>query len=302
MKRPPVRIKNALVTGCSSGIGLATAVALKDRGWKVVATARKPADLDRLRQMGLQAVEMEVADSESVRRGFQEALDRLDGVLGGLVNNAGFGQAGAVEDLTRRTLRDQFEVNLFGAMELATLAIAVMRRQGWGRIVNVSSVFGRVSAPYYGSYCASKYAMEAMSDAMRVELWYTGIGVSLIEPGPIVSAFRKTAARRARQSLDLEGSRHGPFYGREIERRMRRGQKADIFTKPPEAVARKIVHALESASPKRRYAVTIPAHLGAVMSRFALPAMLDWLTRRRLPAEAREGIERLRDRGDSGRA
>ena len=175
MKAPVVHVKNVLVTGCSSGIGLATARVLRGRGWNVIPTARKREDLDALRADGFTPVELDVADAESVKRAAARALEIFGGRIGGVVNNAGFGQAGAVEDLSREVLRYQFEVNFFGAHDLTNRFIPIFRKQGWGRIVNISSVLGRVVIPFYGSYCATKFAMEALSDALRVELCDSGV-------------------------------------------------------------------------------------------------------------------------------
>lgn len=287
MNLPPVQSRSVLVTGCSSGIGLATARMLRDRGWQVLPTARKAADLDMLRADGFAPLTLDLADADSVNRASAEALERLGGQLGGLVNNAGFGQAGAVEDLTRELLRYQFEANLIGMQDFANRFIPLFRKQGWGRIVNISSVLGRITIPFNGAYSATKYAMESLSDALRIELTGSGIGVSIVEPGPIVSAFRRNAAARAQEVLEGAETRHRAFYEHEIKRRLHQIKKPDTFTKPPEAVAEKIVHALESHRPRRRYCVTIPAYLGAFMARFMPAAVLDWAMSRRLPK--REG-------------
>ncbi len=272
-----------LVTGCSSGIGAATARVLRERGWNVIPTARKPADLDKLKSEGFTPVALDVTDTASVKRCAEETLKLTGGRLGGLVNNAGFGQAGAVEDLTRDVLKYQFEVNLFGMQDLTNQLVPTFRKQGWGRIVNISSVLGRVSLPYYGSYSATKFAMEALADAMRIELLGSGVGIMLIEPGPIVSEFRHNAAARAQESLDLKNEQRGQYYQHEIERRIRQQKKPDFFTKPPEAVAAKIVHALESTHPKRRYCVTVPAYIGSFIARFLPPALLDRSMAKKVP-------------------
>lgn len=281
MRLPPVQHRSVLVTGCSSGIGLATARVLKARGWRVVPTARKPEDLQRLRDEGFTPIELDLTDASSVGQAVTRALELCGGQLGALVNNAGFGQAGAVEDLSRDILRDQFEVNFFGAHDLARCVIPHMRKQGYGRIVNISSVLGRITIPFYGSYCAAKHAMESLTDAMRIELSGTGIGVVLVEPGPIISQFRKNAAARASASLDLEHATHGAYYQKEIARRIRQQKQPDAFTRPPETVAGKIVKALESPSPRRRYCVTLPAYAGAFLRRWAPDALLDWALSRR---------------------
>ncbi len=283
MRRPPVRRKTVLVTGCSSGIGLATARILRDRDWQVVPTARSDADLAMLSGDGFRPVRLDLADSASVRDCALETMEILGGAIGGLVNNAGYGVPGALEEIPRDALRRQFEVNVFGAQDLANRFIPAMRVQGWGRIVNVSSVLGRVVTPMTGAYCASKFALEALSEALRVELWDSGIGVSVVEPGPIVSEFRRNAAATAEAELDVAGSRYADHLRSEIERRKKQEKKPDGFTLGPEAVAAPIVHALESPHPRRRYCVTVAAHLGALAARFAPPALLDWVNRRGLP-------------------
>ncbi len=276
MRLPPVKQRSVLVTGCSSGIGAATARLLRKRGWTVIPTARKPEDLARLRAEGYTPVELDIANEESVTRCAKAALDLTGGELGGIVNNAGFGQAGAIEDLSRDLLRQQFEVNLIGMQDLTNRLIPTFRKQGYGRIVNISSVLGRVSMPFNGIYSATKFAMEALADAMRIELLGSGVGIILIEPGPIISQFRASAVARAEATLNLNSGLFSSLYKHEVERRHRQQQKPNLFTKPPEAVAAKVVKALESSNPKRRYGVTIPAHIGAFIARFAPPAMLDW--------------------------
>lgn len=282
MRYPVVQEKSVLVTGCSSGIGEATAIYLREHGWKVLPTARKDADLEKLKVAGFDPIFLDVASSESVQSAASQVLEKLDGRLGALVNNSGFGQAGALEDVSREALRYQFEVNVFGAQELANCFIPVFRKQGWGRIVNISSVLGRITLPMVGSYCATKHAMESLSDALRIELRTTGIAVSLIEPGPIISNFRKTAVAMGLKNLAQANSRFGEDYEKEFERRRRQEKKPDLFTRPPEDVAVKILHAIDSSRPRRRYCVTIPAYIGSVLRRIAPDAFLDHLLARRV--------------------
>lgn len=284
MKVPAVKQRTVLITGCSSGIGLAAARQLRDAGWHVVPTARKEADLVMLEGEGLTPVALDLAESSSVEAASRQTLDQLDGVIGAVVNNAGFGQIGAVEDVGRDALRRQFEVNVFGLQELTNHFIPMMRKQGWGRIVNVSSVYGRVTAPMVGSYCASKYALESLSDALRMELRGSGVAVSLIEPGAIVTDFRKNAVERAESSLDLQGARFAERYSSVIERGRRAGEgRRRRFSLPPEAVAAKIRRALESRRPKPRYCVTFPAHLAAVLRRILPTSFMDFALSRSVP-------------------
>lgn len=284
MNIPTVQPRSVLITGCSSGIGAAAATLLRDAGWQVFPTARKPGDLDALREQGFAPVAMDIANAASVETAVRDLLGQTGGNLGALVNNAGFAQAGALEDVSRDALRNQFETNVFGLHHLTRLLLPVFRRQGCGRIINVSSVLGRISTPMLGSYCASKYALEALSDALRIELRNTGIWVALIEPGPIVSRFRKNAAETLERTVDRNQSGFGGTYAHEIERRRRQVKKPDLFTRPPEDVARKIRYALESPRPRRRYRVTLPACLVEWVVRFVPQVWTDPLLARRVPA------------------
>lgn len=283
MRFPQVQARHVLVTGCSSGIGRATARALKARGWRVVPTARKAEDLEHLRTEGFSPVRLDLADSSSVAEAAQEALRLLGGQLGGLVNNAGYGQPGALEDLSREQMRQQFEVNVFGLQELTNRLLPVFLRQGWGRIVNVSSVVGRVPIPFSGAYVASKFAVEALSDVLRAELRGTGIGVSIIEPGPIATRFYERAAEEGNVLLANAASRFVGHYRRALspEAVTRRAQAR--LAAAPEAVARKIIHALESPRPRGRYPVTLVARLApflrALLPDQAWDALVLWRAR-----------------------
>ncbi|MCF7864564.1 MAG: SDR family NAD(P)-dependent oxidoreductase [Kiritimatiellales bacterium] len=275
MHIPAIGKKTVLVTGCSSGIGLATAELLRSNGWTVFPTARKPADLESLRQSGFDAVELDVTSSESIAAAVATVLAKTGSQLGALVNNAGFGMPGAIEDLTRDAMRYQFEVNLFGLQELTNRLIPVFRQQGYGRIVNISSVVGRISLPFMGIYSASKFALEAVSDALRVELSQDLIHVALVEPGPIRTRFSTNCAGQGEGRLDTKVSRFGGAYKQYFEKRRNGGMGEDRFRLPPEAVARKIGHALESPRPKIRYCVTLPAYLGSWAARFVPAGLID---------------------------
>lgn len=267
--------KSVLITGCSSGIGLCTAQFLQQRGYTVFAAVRKPEDKQRLQALGLNSILLDVNDSASIQNGLAEVLLQTNGRLDALINNAGFGVMGAVEDLTRESLRAQFETNVFGLHELTKQVIPVMRKQKQGRIINLSSVLGFVSMSYRGAYCASKYAVEALSDSLRLELRGTGIHVVLIEPGPIVSQFRQTAGAVTRENIDMTASVHREIYTDMLERQQQQ-KDSSWLTQGPEAVAKKIVRALESPQPKLRYFVTLPTYFLATLKRL-LPAK--WLDR-----------------------
>ena len=257
--------RSVLITGCSSGIGYATALGLKERGYRVFATARKPDDVMRLRGEGLEASLLDVTSSTSIRQCVEHVLETTGGELYGLFNNAGYGQPGAVEDLSRAALREQLETNLLGAHELARTVLPPMRAAGRGRIIQNSSVLGMITLPYRGAYCASKFALEGLTDTLRLELRGSGVHVSIVEPGPIRSAFRENALRAYRQHIDPEASAHRETYAA-VERRLTAGGDAS-FTLPPEAVLKKVVKALEARRPKPRYYVTFPTHLFGFLRR-----------------------------------
>ena len=270
--------RTILITGCSSGIGLASARLLKGRGWRVLATARRPGDLARLGGEGLEPLQLDLADPRSVASAAEQALERSGGRIDALFNNAAFGQPGAVEDLTADVLRRQLEVNVVATHELTRRLIPSMRARGAGRIVQCSSVLGLVSVPWRGAYCASKFALEALSDALRIELAGSGIHVSIIEPGPIRTRFLETALAAFKANIDIEGSPHRELYQRRLTG-MEAGGK-ETFKLEPEAVARRLVHAVESPRPKARYFVTVPTYGAAFLRRLLPTRLLDPIARR----------------------
>lgn len=265
-------VRSILITGCSSGIGYAAAVQLHQRGYRVFATARKEEDVTRLTAAGCTAIPLELSDSASIAQAVDDVLRQTGGTLDALFNNAAYGQPGAVEDLRRDVLRAQFEVNLFGTLELTNLIIPVMRRQGHGRLIFTSSVLGMVAMPYRGAYNASKFALEGLIDTLRLELHGTGLHASLIEPGPIKSRFRANAYAMYQKNIDREHSAHRDIY-RGLERRLTKEGGTSIFTQGPDAVVKKLLHALESPRPKQRYYVTLPTYFFAVIRRI-LPLLL----------------------------
>lgn len=271
--------KSVLITGCSSGIGHCVAHGLEARGWRVFATARKPEDVERLQSEGLESCVLDLADSTSVRAGLDWVLEQTGGTLDALFNNGAYGQPGAVEDLSREALREQFETNLFGWHELTCLVLPVMRRQGHGRIVQNSSVLGFIALAYRGAYNASKFALEGLSDTLRLELRGTGIHVALVEPGPIRSRFRDNAYRQYLKHIRKEASPHRQAY-QAMEARLTKEGPAVPFTLGPEAVLEAVIHALESPRPKIRYYVTFPTHLFALLRRLLPFRWLDGVLRR----------------------
>lgn len=263
-----------LITGCSSGIGFDAVSAFKKRGHRVIASCRKREDLDKLASLGIEAVLLDVSDSISINDAFSEVMAMTNGRLDVLINNAGYGQAGALEDITRDVLRKQFETNVFGLLELTNLVIPVMRQQGRGRIINLSSILGIISMPFRGAYNASKYAVEGLSDTLRLELKSSGIQVITIEPGPIESRFRDNVIDGTLPSVDINKSHYKKQYESMLS--TYKQKKADsVFTKTTQAVIDKLVHAIESSSPRAKYPVTMPAHLFIFLKRILSTKMLD---------------------------
>jgi NAD(P)-dependent dehydrogenase (short-subunit alcohol dehydrogenase family) len=268
--------KTILITGCSTGIGYTTALMLKNRGHTVIATARKADDVIRLQAEGFTALRLDLADSDSIRQAVEQTLELTGGKLDALFNNGAFGQPGAVEDLSREVLRFQFETNLFGTHELTNRIIPVMRKQGHGRIIYNSSVLGLVALTYRGAYNASKFALEGLADTLRLELRGTGIDISLIEPGPILSNFRQNSFALYKRNIDAHRSVHRDKY-EAMEARLQKEGAAVPFTLPAEAVAEKVVHALEAKRPKIRYFVTFPTYLFGTLKRLLPHSLLDKL-------------------------
>lgn len=269
--------KNILITGCSSGIGLDVARGLQAQGWRVFATARRAEDVASLQAQGfIDALQLNVDDSHSIRTALDEVLQRTGGTLHALFNNAGYGQPGAVEDISRQAMRQQFETNLFGAWELMNAVLPVMRRQGHGRILFNSSVLGFAAMKYRGAYNASKYAMEGLCDTLRLELAGSGIFVSLIEPGPIESRFRPNALQKFLQNVDIQGSVHHDSYEKQLQRLKKEGHAAP-FTLPGSAVLAKVEQALAAARPAARYRVTTPTHVFWYLKRLLPTRWLDWV-------------------------
>jgi len=265
--------KSVLITGCSSGIGNCLARGLKQRGYRVFATARQAVDVESMTQAGFESLPLDLDSSISIRAAVETILARTQGRLYALINNGAYGQPGAVEDLSRATLRAQFETNVFGTQELTNLIIPAMRAQGAGRIIQISSILGIVCFAYRGAYNAAKFALEALSDTMRLELRDTNIYVSIIEPGPITSRFRANAHAAFKRNIDREHSVYREYYAR-VEKRLE-GPKPLPFTLPPEAVLKKAIRALEARRPKARYGVTFPTHLFAVLRRILPVRALD---------------------------
>ena len=264
--------RSILITGCSTGIGLHCAKRLKEDGWQVFATARKKKDIAALNKLGLTALHLDYTDTKSIHKCLKDVLVQTDGKLDALFNNGAYGQPGAVEDLSTNDLRAQFEANFFGWHELTNLVVPIMRKQESGRIVHCSSILGFITLPWRGACNASKYALEGLAITMRLETKGSGVHVSLIEPGPILSDFSKNALIKFKKNIDIENSVHSKIYNEQLER-LEEGGGVNRFRLGPEAVYVKLKHALNSKNPKAQYFVTVPTHFMAAAKRI-LPQFL----------------------------
>jgi len=270
---PPSTI---LITGCSTGIGYQCAHHLHKMGYQVFATCRKAQDVERLNQEGIRCFQLDLADSESINTGLQAVLEASNGKIDALFNNGAFGLPGAVEDLSRAAMEYQFQTNVFGTQELTNLVIPIMRKQGYGRVIYNSSILGFAAMQYRGAYNASKFAIEGFADTLRLEVKKDNIQISIIQPGPIISDFRKNAFSQFKRWITIEGSAHQGSYQAMVDRLETVGPSAP-FTLGPEAVTKAVLHALQSRRAKIRYRVTVPTIAFALLKRILPNRILDLL-------------------------
>jgi len=264
-----------LITGCSSGIGYDAAHGMRARGWRVFASCRKAEDCARLRAEGFESPRIDYADETSIENGLIELFEATGGRLDALFNNGAYACPGAVEDLPTGALREIFETNLFGWHALTRLVIPVMRAQGQGRIVQCSSVLGFVTLPWRGAYVSTKFALEGLSDTLRIEMQGTGIEVVLIEPGPITSRIRQNSIAHFERWIDWQASPRARQYKATLRKRLYRDSVPDRFELPASAVTKKLIHALEAPRPRPRYYVTTPTYLMGTLRRLLPTRMLD---------------------------
>ncbi|MHA3914207.1 SDR family NAD(P)-dependent oxidoreductase [Halovulum sp. GXIMD14793] len=274
--------RSILITGCSSGIGYDAAHTLKNRGWQVFATCRREADCDRLRGEGLDSFVLDYADEAGTKAAIATAIDRTGGTLDALFNNGAFATPGLVEDLPREAMREIFEVNLIGQFDLIRQVLPVMRRQGHGRIVNNSSVLGLTALRGRGAYNSTKFAMEGLTDTLRLEMAGEPINIILIEPGPIRTDIRRKSQPQFEKWIDWKASARRKFYETVITPRLyaEQSEKLDRFEKQPSAVTDKLIRALEAKRPAPRYYVTTPTHLMGTLKRLLPTRGLDWVARK----------------------
>ncbi|MBN2645534.1 MAG: SDR family NAD(P)-dependent oxidoreductase [Desulfuromonadaceae bacterium] len=268
-----------VVTGASSGIGRCVALGLQQQGYRVLASARRREDLHQLAAAGLVPIALRLEDSASVNAAIAIILETCHGDLYGLVNNAAYGQPGAVEDLSRSALEQQFAVNLFGTHQLTQGLLPALHQKQGGRLISISSVLGLVAFPWQGAYNASKFALEGLTDTLRLELRGSNVQVSLIEPGPIRSAFRRRALSAFDEQIGAGASRHRHHYER-VCAYYAATDHPTPFTAGPEAVLKRVLHALSAERAQPRYAVTLPTYVLGFCRRVLPTRWLDALLHR----------------------
>ena len=266
------KVKSVLITGCSTGIGLCIALGLQKKGYRVFPTVRSINDLKNLQDLGFEALQLDLSSSESIKAAVFKLFEKTDSLYA-LINNGAYGQAGALEDISREAMDKQFQTNVFGWHELTNLILPKMRNLDSGRMIYISSVLGFVAMPFRGPYIASKFAIEGLVATLRLELRNTNIKFSIIQPGPIESKFRQNAYKAFKENVDSSNSHYLDQYQSMIKR-LKSGKKVK-FTLPPEAVLKSVLHALESSSPKNYYRVTFPTKLFAFLGNILPSKLMD---------------------------
>jgi NAD(P)-dependent dehydrogenase (short-subunit alcohol dehydrogenase family) len=272
--------RTILITGCSSGIGYAAAHTLRERGWKVFASCRQTRDCERLAAEGFDAPQLDYTDASSIAAALDHVIEQTGGTLDALYNNGAHATPGAVEDLPTDALREIFESNFFGWHELTRKIIPVMRAQGHGRIIQCSSVLGFVTMPWRGAYNSTKFALEGLTDTLRIELRDTPIHVTLIEPGPITSNIRANSIPHFERWIDWKSSARKAQYESTLLDRLYTARGPDRFELPPQAVVDRLIHALEADRPRPRYYVTTPTRISGILKRILPTRALDWVLSR----------------------
>lgn len=269
-------MQNILITGCSSGIGLETALILKKNGIKVYASARKDKDVEMLKDLGFETFKIDVRNKDEIKYALETIL-KNDLKLDAVFNNAGFGQPGAVEDLSVKVLKKQFNTNFFGLHEVTIAAMKIFRAQGYGKIIQHSSVLGIISLKFRGAYNASKYAIEGINDTLRQEVLGSQIYISTINTGPVTSKFRENALKKFNKNITVEGSFWEETYKKELKARLETTEDKAPFNLPASSVANTVLKIMNTKKPKPRYYVTTATHLLGFFKRILTTSLLDKL-------------------------
>lgn len=272
--------RSILITGCSSGIGFDAARGLRNHGWRVFASCRQDADCARMREAGFESPRIDTTDDASIAQGLAEVLEATNGTLDALFNNGAHATPGAVEDLPAGALRANFEANVFGLHDLTRQVIPVMRAQGHGRIINHSSVLGLVAMKWRGAYVSTKFALEGLTDTLRLEMADTPIHVITLNTGPVTSKIRENSIPHFERWIDWKASARADQYRDRLLKRLYKDGGPDLFELPPSAVTATVLRALTAPRPKPRYYITRATWIMGIARRALSTRGLDALLRK----------------------
>jgi len=271
--------KNILITGCSSGIGKNAAITLHNKGWRVFATCRSKNDCKFFKNLGIESFELDLQSEKSINNAVELIKKKTKSRLDALYNNGAYAIPGAIQDMPRDALREIFEVNVFGQIDLINKCIPLMMSSESPKIINCSSVLGFISLPYRGAYSATKFSIEALTDAMRRENYKEKLKFVLIQPGPINTSIKQKSIKHFEKWLDWKNSAHKKTYENQVLKRLYNNSKNSLgfFELQPEAVTKILIKVLNSKRTKERYEITIPTRIARIMIKFLPTNVLDWI-------------------------
>ena len=275
-----MKTKNILITGCSSGIGKNVAITLHNKGWRVFATCRSKKDCTFFTKLGIESFPLDLLKEESINCAVNLVKEKTKSQLDVLFNNGAYAIPGAIQDIPRSAMREIFEVNVFGQIDLINKCIPLMMSSESPKIINCSSVLGFISLPYRGVYSATKFSIEALTDAMRRENYHDKLKFVLIQPGPINTSIKQKSLKHFEKWLDWKNSIHKKTYENKVLKRLYNNNSKnslDFFELQPEAVTKILIKILNSKRPKERYKITIPTRIAEIMIKFLPTNVLDWI-------------------------
>ena len=274
-----MKTKNILITGCSSGIGKNVAITLHNKGWRVFATCRSKTDCTFFTKLGIESFPLDLLKEESINCAVNLVKEKTKSQLDVLFNNGAYAIPGAIQDIPRSAMREIFEVNVFGQIDLINRCIPLMMNSDYPKVINCSSVLGFISLPYRGLYSATKYSIEALTDALRRENYDSKIKFVLIQPGPINTDIKKKSIKHFEKWIDWKKSIHQKTYENKVIKRLYDDNYKDSFNSyelQPDEVTKILINVLNSKKPKARYKITIQTKIAQIMIKLLPTNTLDW--------------------------
>ena len=274
-----MKTKNILITGCSSGIGKNVAITLHNKGWRVFATCRSKTDCTFFTKLGIESFPLDLLKEESINCAVNLVKEKTKSQLDVLFNNGAYAIPGAIQDIPRSAMREIFEVNVFGQIDLINRCIPLMMNSDYPKVINCSSVLGFISLPYRGLYSATKYSIEALTDALRRENYDSKIKFVLIQPGPINTDIKKKSIKHFEKWIDWKKSVHQKTYENKVIKRLYDNNYKDsfnVYELQPDEVTKILINVLNSKKPKARYKITIQTKIAQIMTKLLPTNTLDW--------------------------